>query len=106
MAFVDLAAMARRAALDTFGEVVTYAPQVGVPVTRTGIFNAQYVLAQGNADAGVETLGPAVFFDLSDLPTDPEIDTPIITVRGVAYHVDERKPDGMGGIVLRLSKVG
>lgn len=106
MAFSDLAGMARRAALATFGEVVTYAPQVGAPVTPTGIFNAKYVLSQGTADAGVETLGPAVFFDISDLPGDPETDTPIITIRGVAYHVEERKPDGMGGILLPLRKVG
>lgn len=70
-----------------------------------GIFDEQYVLAKGDAEAGVEARGPAVFFRLADLPDDPEDDDPTLTIRGVDYRVVERRPDGMGGVVLALRKV-
>lgn len=88
------------------GVVVTYDPAGAQPaVTVTGIFDEQYVLAKGTAEAGVEALGPAVFFRLEDLPADPENDEPTLTIRAVAYRVTERRPDGMGGIVLALRRV-
>lgn len=107
MAFADLVAAADRAAqLALGGELVTYAPQLGAPVQVTGIFDEVYVLAKGTAEAGVEALGPAVFFRLSDLPIDPEDDEPTLTIRAVDYRVTERRTDGMGGIVLALRRVG
>lgn len=107
MAFADLVAQVDRAALSTLGgEPVTYAPEVGSAVEVTGIFDAQYVLAKGGAEAGVEALGPAVFLRLEDLPVDPEEDEPTLTIGGVDYRVTERRPDGMGGIVLALRLVG
>lgn len=88
------------------GELVTYDP-AGAPaaVQVTGVFDEQYVLAKGGAEAGVGTLGPAVFVLLADLPTDPEVDDPTLTIRSVVYRVIERRPDGMGGIVLALRRV-
>ena len=77
MAFSDLVEAADRAAMASLGgEVVTYAPQSGAPVQITGIFDAMFSLAKGDAMAGVETLGPAVFFRFDDLPVDPENDDP------------------------------
>lgn len=106
MSFDTLVAQVDRAAQSLLGgELVTYAPAVGVPVSVTGIFDANYVLAKGSAHAGVEALGPAVFFRLEDLPVDPENDEPILTIRSVAYRVLERRPDDMGGIVLALRKI-
>lgn len=106
MSFADLVAQTDRAVQSALGsETVTYAPKVGVPVPVTGMFDEQYVLAKGTAEAAVEARGPAVFFRLSDLPADPEVDDPTLTIRGVAYRVIERRPDGMGGIVLPLRKV-
>lgn len=107
MAFADLVADTDRAVQAALGgELVTYDPAgAGVPVQVTGIFDEQYVLAKGGAEAGVETLGPAVFLLLADLPTDPEDDEPTLTIRGVNYRVIERRPDGMGGVVLALRKV-
>ncbi len=84
---------------------ITYQPAVGAPVTVRGIFDAQFVLAQGTAEAGVETLGPAVFLILSDLPTDPEFDDPILIIGGVSYRVHDRRTAGLGAIVLALRKV-
>lgn len=105
MSFDELVAQVDRAAqLALGGETVTYAPQVGVAVPVTGIFDEAYVLAKGSAEAGVETLGPAVFFRFEDLPADPEDDEPTLTIRGVEYGVTERRPDGIGGIVLALRR--
>lgn len=110
MSFSALVAAADRAAQSALGgETVTYTPTVGAPppaaVQVTGIFDEQYVLAKGSAEAAVETLGPAVFLRLEDLPTDPRDDEPTLTIRGVVYRVRERPTDGMGGIVLGLRRV-
>jgi hypothetical protein len=108
MAFSDHIAAMARASLKTFGESVTYDPAAGAPVGVVGIFDAQYVLAKGPGDpmfAGVEAGVPKVFLLLVDLPTDPEFDDPVLTIRSVNYKVIERRPDGMGGIVLALRKV-
>lgn len=115
MSFADLVEQTDRAAQAALGgELVTYAPAIGSPVPVTGIFDAQYVLAKGTANAGVEAFGPAIFFRLSDLPTVPEDDEPTIAIGPAPgrlaslvgnYRVVERRPDGMGGIVLVLRLV-
>lgn len=104
--FAELVAQADRAVQTALGgELVTYAPTVGPPVPVTGVFDEQYVLANASAHAGVEALGPAVFFRLEDLPVDPENDDPTLTIRGLHYRVVERPRDGMGGILLHLRLV-
>lgn len=115
MGFSELVAQADRAAQTALGgEAVTYAPTVGAPVSVTGIFDAQFVLAKGDAQAGVEASGPAVFFRLEDLPVDPETDEPTLTIHAAPhraaelvgnYRVIERRPDGIGGIVLAIRRI-
>jgi hypothetical protein len=85
---------------------IVYTPEGGVGVPVSGVFDDLYVLAKGDAEAGVETLGPAVFLRRDELPTDPEDDEPTLTIRGADYRVIERRPDGLGGIVLALRLVG
>jgi len=103
MVFSDLVAAADRVAFASLGgETVTYAPAVGSPVPVTGIYDSNFVLVKGTANAGVEAGVPAIFFRISDLPVDPLTDTPTITIRGNDYRVIERDPDDMGGIVLTL----
>ena len=87
------------------GEPIVYQPETGAAVPITGIFDEVYILAKGDAEAGVETLGPEVFLRLEDLPVDPEDDKPMLTLRGVTYRVTERRPDGIGGSVLALRAV-
>lgn len=100
----DVEALDRAAMASLGGEAITYTPTVGspppAPVSVTGIFDANFALAKGGANAGVEALVPAVFFRLSDLPTDPNVDDPTLTIRGNVYRVIERMPDDQGGIVL------
>lgn len=104
--FAELVEATDRAAQEHLGgEEVIYQPAAGAAVPVTGIFDAAYVLANGNPEAGVETLGPAVFFRLADLPADPDDDEPTLTIRGVDYSVIERRPDDLGGIVLALRRI-
>jgi hypothetical protein len=104
MAFPDLVATAGRAALQHLGgEAVIYAPGEGDPVTVTGIFDASYTRVEsGTGD--VESVGPAVWVVLDDLPTDPEEDDPILTIAGKTYTVAERQRDGLGTIRLLLHR--
>jgi hypothetical protein len=113
MSFRDLVARARRAAIAAFGEgeetPIVFTPPAGPAVSVDGIFSEVYVLAQGNSEGSVETIGPAVFLELADLPTDPEDDEDDairLTIRGEIYRVTERRPDGMGGIVLAVRLAG
>lgn len=103
--FADLFPTMDRDMLDSLGGPVIYQPELGAAVTVTGIFDAPYVLAQGVGETGVEAARPRVFLLLVDLPIDPELDDPTITIGEVDYHVFERQPDGVGGIVLVLSTV-
>jgi len=104
--FEDAVLAADRAAMSLLGgQLVIYAPAVGAPVTITGIFDKVFVLAKGDAKGGVEASGPAVFFRREDLPVDPEVDDPTLTIGGVAYRVIERMPDDIGGIVLALRSI-
>lgn len=105
-AYDDLVAQVDRSVQSLLGgEAVVYAPSVGLPVSITGVFDSNYVIAKGDQMAGVETLGPAVFFRVEDLPADPETDDPTLTIRAVNYRVIERHPDDMGGIVLELRRI-
>lgn len=102
MAFADLVADVDRAAQAHLGGVtVTYQPAVGAPVDVQGMFDERHVLLDAE-EGGLETVTPAVFLRLADLPEDPEVDNPTITVGGTAYRVRERQPDGQGGIRLLL----
>lgn len=101
----SVAAMDRDVMESLGGEPVLYQPAVGAPVTVTGMFDEQYVLAKGDAEAGVEAAGPEVFFRLEDLPVDSVQDKPTLTIRGLNYRVLDHQPDGLGGIVLALRLV-
>lgn len=85
---------------------IIYQPASGPPVPVSGIFDdVPYVLAKGDAEAGVEALGPNVFLKLADLPVDPEEDEPTLIIGGVSYRVVERRSAGLGAIVLGLRRV-
>lgn len=105
MSFFDLIARADRTAQRVLGGVpVVYTPQDGAPVTVTGIFDAQYLLIE-SGETRVEGRHPAVFLRLSDLPTDPDQDEPTVTIGAKEYRVTERRPDGLGGVLLVLLEV-
>lgn len=105
MTFSDLIAAADRAIGAAMGNEIVYLPAVGPPTTVVGVFDELYVLATGDPEAGVSVIGPAVFLRLDDLPVNPELDEPRVQVAGSTYRVVERKPDGLGGIVLALRRV-
>lgn len=104
MAWPSLLAVADRAVLTHLGDAVRYAPSAGAPVDVRGVFSAAYIRSEVEG-AAVVSSGPAVFLRLEDLPTDPELDTPTITVNGKSYTVLEPKKDGEGGVLLMLNEV-
>jgi hypothetical protein len=104
VSFASLLAQVDDAATQHLGGVVTYATGAGASVAVEGIFDAAYVLVDAN-EAGVSSSGPAVFLRVADLPSDPTVDSPTVTVASVVYEVREAKPDGLGGVLLLLHKV-
>lgn len=104
MTFADQIELADRAVLATLGGVeVSYQPLVGDPVNVQGLFDDRFVLVERDND-GVESVGPAVFLRLDDLPTNPDDDDPLLTIGSVVYKVRERLVDGLGGIRLLLHR--
>lgn len=86
-------------------EEVTYTSGAGTAVHPRGIFDAAYVKADVG-EVGVSSAGPAVFFRLADLSSDPEEDTAArVAVDGQGYSIREVQPDGQGGVVLLLHEV-
>lgn len=105
MSYSDLVARADDLARDHLGGVsVTYAPVVGDSVVVAGIFDANYVLIDPDGELRVEMVGPAVFLRMNEIPTDPDLDDPTITVAGNTYSVRARRKDSLGGIVLMLHR--
>jgi len=109
MAFVDLVASTDRVAQTHLGGVpVVYAPTVGDPDNVVGIFDPNYRLVEPG-EAGVEQVVPVVWLTLADLSVHPDNTDPTLTIthptHGGAYTVRERKPDGMGTILLVLHRV-
>ncbi len=105
MSFADLVAVVDRNTREILGGPVTYTPSVGGAVVVNGIFDASYVRVD-LGQIGVSSVGPAVFLRLSDLPSDPEVDTTAtVTVGGVAYIPHEVQPDSLGGVLLLLHRV-
>ncbi len=84
------------------GESIVYRPRNGSPVSVPAMFDLLHAdVSLGNA--GVETEAPSVFVLLADLPTVPENDDPIVTVRGQDYRVHSRQEDPTGrGVRLFL----
>lgn len=101
MGFPELLAGVDKIVRTKLGGLVTYAPSTGDPVTVNGVFDASYDMVSVGR-AGVSGYAPAVFLTLSDLPSDPTIDTPAITVGSVEYKIREVKPDGLGGVWILL----
>jgi hypothetical protein len=107
-AFADLIAAVDVTVIEVLGgrEPVWYQPAIGDPVEVWGIFDAQYILVGEGERAGVETVGPAVFLRLAELPVDPEVDDPILGIGGLDYRVTERRTAGLGSTLLMLRLVG
>lgn len=108
MGYAELVTAAARAAQKHLGGVaVVYRPKLGSPLFAEieGIFDENFVISSDNDHPGVEQLGPAFFAIKQDLPTDPDWDDPVLTIKGIDYKVVERRTDGADGVVLVLRTV-
>lgn len=103
MTFPDLVASIDRAAQAHLGGVtVRYETEAGVVVDDIkGMFDEPYLLTDPG-QFGVQQSEPVVTVRLSDLPSDPQDDEPLITIGGKEYSVKEAQPDGMGAVRLLL----
>jgi hypothetical protein len=96
--------IADEACLAIWGELTQYTVG-GVTHDVTGVFEAAYVRVQAGSP-GVQSQGPAVFYQLALLPSDPqEFEPTQIVIRGIAYKVIEVKRDGQTGVLLHLHVV-
>lgn len=102
MAFFDHIARADAAVLAHLGSVpVIYQPEVGDAVTVDGVFDENYTLSE-SGETGVENIGPAVSLRFADLPVDPELDEPLLTIAGKQYRVRVRQPDSVRKMIMLL----
>jgi hypothetical protein len=97
MDWAGLTGVVNQVVVRQVGEATTY-------TTHVGLFDEAHVLVEAG-EADVSSVGPAVFYRLSDLPVDPLEDEPEIVIRGVSYEVREARKDGQGGVLLLLRKV-
>lgn len=110
MGFAENLAAADRSVRTLLGdsEAITFTPGTGSPAQVTGIFDAAYQRVDPVGQAGISTVGPAVFLSLSDLPSDPSADLSATITRGktgITYKPWQVEPDGMGGVLLHLHQV-
>jgi hypothetical protein len=106
MAWTDYLERADKATRNILGGEVYYAPGAGAPVTVTGIFDPQHSHPSGPSEIDQQRgWGPAVFLTLADLPSDPETDTPTITIGGVSYTVRDTHKPGNGEVICLLNRV-
>jgi hypothetical protein len=103
MTFRALLARADSIAKEHLGEPLQYEAASGLTVVVRGVFDAAYVRVDAGL-AGVSTCGPAVFLRLEELPADPEIDEPKLTINAAEYRVREVQKDGLGGVLLLLHR--
>lgn len=109
MSFDALLANADRLTREQLGESIVYTPGTGSPVTVDGVFDDAFVVAGMDVgEAGIATSGPAVFLTLTDLPSDPQVDTAATVTRvktGLSYTTHTPRPDGQGAILLLLHEL-
>lgn len=91
------------ALLNALGVPTTYTPAAGSAHAVTGIFDNAYERVDAG-EAGVSSVGPAVFYRTADLPSDPDADEPAIVIAGKTYRVAESQKDGQGGVWLLLHR--
>ena len=102
MAFSDLVTTMDRAAHTHVGGVsVVYTPSVGAAVSVTGMFDEQYLDAEGS-NTRVGTVTPSIVVRLEDLPDDPRTSRPTLTINSLGYTLKGWKTDGVEGGSIRL----
>lgn len=87
--------------VNTFTTVATYTPVSGAAEEIKGVFNSEHVEVQVLDGAEVQSIFPAFFAKLSDLPAVPQ-NGDQLTINATAYKVAESRPDGEGGTLLVL----
>ena len=88
------------AAVNAFGEDVTYTPSGGGPTVITGFFQSPDVIPESGIDINFESTGPQVTLKAADAPTPSHLD--LFTIRGIAYTVKQVEVDESSLVIFYL----
>lgn len=97
--------------MGVFGEPVMFRPVVGAPFPISGLFHEAYVSVDLAGGPGVTSVAPALGVRLAEFSTPPlQKDRVSITATalhgGGTYAVKEVRPNGIGGALLMLNRMG
>lgn len=97
--------------MSIFGEPATYQPALGMPFTILGTFHEAYKSVDLVGGMGITSESPALGIRLLDFARYPlQKDLVVIPVTalhgGGTYIVKEVQPNGIGGAVLLLNRMG
>lgn len=97
--------------MGVFGEPATFRPAVGAAFPILGTFHEAYASVDLVGGTGVTSVSPAIGVQLSEFPAAPlrkdrVAITPTDLHGGGLYEVKEVQPNGIGGALLMLNRVG
>ena len=88
------------AAVNAFGEDVTYTPSGGGPTVVKGFFQSPDVSPESGIDINFESTGPQVILKAADAPNPSHLDT--VIVRSITYTVKQVEIDESSLVILHL----
>lgn len=87
-----------------FGELVTYQPAAGAPLTVTGVYDRPFLDAELAGGTGVSTTAPVIGVQLSQFSLAPAQGDRLTVLRtGESFIVREVQPDSHGWAKLLLN---
>ena len=101
----DLSDLANVAVEQTFRSSISYTRAAGGTSSFSAVFDRDYVeaTARGASPVVMANRGPVVDVRLSAISFTP-VPGDELTVDGLSYSVESVEPDGLGGMLLRLSE--
>jgi hypothetical protein len=108
---IDWDQMVNGPVMSAFGEPATFLPVAGAPFPITGTFHEAYKSVDLVGGMGITSEMPALGVRLSEFPVRPLQKDRVAIVAtalhgGGTYVVKEVQPNGIGGALLMLNRVG
>ncbi len=88
------------AAVNAFGEDVTYTPNGGGPTVITGFFQSPDLIPESGQDINFESTGPQVTLKAVDAPNPSHLD--VFTIRSINYTVKQLEVDESSLVIFHL----
>lgn len=90
--------------MKTFGEEVTFYPQVGGVYKVRGVFDNDYESVDPDTEQLISSNQPAIGINLNDVKFEISQEDEI-KVRETRYRIIDKREDGQGGALLLLHKI-